>query len=296
MMQGKAKGTGLEKKVMAKGINKKNKTKGENRTNNMCYYPFVSTGKEKDVETGYGYFGARYIDQDLTTLFLSVDPMADKYPSINPYAYCMWNPIKLVDPDGMDVVLSKSAKAIHDKYYGKKGYEEYTALFDNLNNDHSVLFIVKECNDNLFAKNQGANGIINYSDADLSQYPNGCFEIEWGDSGNYHGGTREHVYMEELCHAGQIVSNNYNLNCASIDNEYLAKVFAIRNSKDYIKSTYDDLMIGGYEIPTEFSIIKDYDVTDAKRYLKEGLDVYIKRIDNSYYNQKIGGMYHELPW
>jgi hypothetical protein len=26
--------------------------------------------------------------------------MMDKYPSISPYAYCVWNPVKLVDPDG----------------------------------------------------------------------------------------------------------------------------------------------------------------------------------------------------
>ena len=29
--------------------------------------------------------------------------MADKYPSISPYAYCAWNPVKLVDPDGRDI-------------------------------------------------------------------------------------------------------------------------------------------------------------------------------------------------
>jgi hypothetical protein len=37
------------------------------------------------------------------TMWLSVDPMADKYPGISPYAYCAWNPVKLVDPEGMDV-------------------------------------------------------------------------------------------------------------------------------------------------------------------------------------------------
>ena len=29
--------------------------------------------------------------------------MADKYPSLSPYAYCAWNPVKLVDPNGEDV-------------------------------------------------------------------------------------------------------------------------------------------------------------------------------------------------
>ena len=52
--------------------------------------------EQRDEETGYGYFGARYMDYELTTMWLSVDPMADKYPNISPYAYCAWNPVKLV--------------------------------------------------------------------------------------------------------------------------------------------------------------------------------------------------------
>ena len=40
------------------------------------------------------------------TMWLSVDPMADKYPSVSPYAYCAWNPVKLVDPDGREIDIS----------------------------------------------------------------------------------------------------------------------------------------------------------------------------------------------
>ena len=65
--------------------------------------PFGFTGKERDEETGYGYFGARYMDYELMTMWLSVDPLADKYQSISPYAYCAWNPVKLVDLDGMEI-------------------------------------------------------------------------------------------------------------------------------------------------------------------------------------------------
>ncbi len=68
----------------------------------------LHTGKERDSETGFSYFGARYYDSDLMTGWLSVDPMADKYPSLSPYAYCGWNPIKLVDPDGRDVEIVKN--------------------------------------------------------------------------------------------------------------------------------------------------------------------------------------------
>ena len=95
------------------------------------------TGKEKDAETGYGYFGARYMDHELMTMWLSVDPLADKHPSISPYNYCMWNPIKLVDPDGNDTVkihLDKgrfehiTSKGDHciQFYRGKKLIEDET--------------------------------------------------------------------------------------------------------------------------------------------------------------------------
>ena len=80
------------------------KNEGVNRTKYMRFYPFVSTGKERDEETGYGYFGARYMDHELMTMWLSVDPMTDKYPSMSPYNYCAWNPVKLVDPNGSDTV------------------------------------------------------------------------------------------------------------------------------------------------------------------------------------------------
>ena len=58
------------------------------------------TGKERDSETGFSYFGARYYDSDLMTGWLSVDPLADDFSNISPYNYCNWNPVKLKDPDG----------------------------------------------------------------------------------------------------------------------------------------------------------------------------------------------------
>ena len=63
---------------------------------------FRFNGKEKDHESGLHYYGARYYWSEALTGWLSVDPMADKYPSVSSYAYCMWNPVKLVDPDGRD--------------------------------------------------------------------------------------------------------------------------------------------------------------------------------------------------
>ncbi len=72
------------------------------------------TGKERDEETDFGYFGARYMDHEMMTMWLSVDPLADKYPSISPYAYCAWNPVKLVDQKGDSLDIAGGTIAQND--------------------------------------------------------------------------------------------------------------------------------------------------------------------------------------
>ena len=66
---------------------------------------FKFTGKERDTETGYDYFGARYYSSILGH-WISVDKLADDYPHITPYAQSAWNPIKYVDTDGMDYTVA----------------------------------------------------------------------------------------------------------------------------------------------------------------------------------------------
>ena len=86
--------------------------------------PYTFSGKEKDVETGYGYFGARYYDSGLS-IWLSVDPMSDKYPSMSPYNYCANNPVILVDPDGREVFI--------DGDMAMQAYNYLASTYSNLN-------------------------------------------------------------------------------------------------------------------------------------------------------------------
>jgi RHS repeat-associated protein len=82
-------------------------------------------GKEFDQETGNYYYGARYFNPK-TSLWLSVDPMAEKFPGWSPYAYAMHRPTVLVDPTGMsaespdDWVYDKQ----NDKYVWKEEVNE----------------------------------------------------------------------------------------------------------------------------------------------------------------------------
>ncbi len=86
--------------------------------------PFSSrykfNGKELDKQTCYYYYGARYYDPVLSR-WLSVDPLAEKYPGFSPYNYTADNPIMLVDPDGkkFDEASKKIANATKQKLQNK---------------------------------------------------------------------------------------------------------------------------------------------------------------------------------
>ena len=136
----------------------------------MRFYPFVFTGKEKDEETGYGYFGARYYDADLLTMWLSVDPMADKYPNMSPYNYCAWtrptggdehrliksnlvnNPVKLVDPDGRRIdSISPGLKPLVERIR-----QDDSNLYNQLEGSSDIYRIVYG------DRNNGAGGAFTY--------------------------------------------------------------------------------------------------------------------------------------
>ncbi|MCL2652030.1 MAG: hypothetical protein FWD60_13545 [Candidatus Azobacteroides sp.] len=43
---------------------------------------------------------------EYSSRWLSPDPLAEKYPWISPYAFCMNNPVRYIDPNGREVVIS----------------------------------------------------------------------------------------------------------------------------------------------------------------------------------------------
>ena len=79
---------------------------------------FKYTGKERDEETGYDYFGARYYTSAISG-WLSPDPLMDKYPDISPYAYCNWNPLKYVDPDGKEKKAYFHRSQTAERYFSR---------------------------------------------------------------------------------------------------------------------------------------------------------------------------------
>jgi len=75
--------------------------------------PYKFNGKELDPETGLYYYGARYYDPKIS-LWLSVDPLAEKYPGMSPYNYTAGNPVVFVDYNGEDfgILVDRKNKRI----------------------------------------------------------------------------------------------------------------------------------------------------------------------------------------
>jgi len=68
--------------------------------------PYKFSGKELDRTNAMDFydFDARTFDPVLMR-FWSPDPMAAKYFSISPFAYCANNPVRYIDPTGMDITI-----------------------------------------------------------------------------------------------------------------------------------------------------------------------------------------------
>ncbi|MBN2520154.1 MAG: hypothetical protein JXB17_06600 [Bacteroidales bacterium] len=80
-------------------------------------------------------------EMDMTTRFLTIDPLAEKYVEMNPYGYCANNPILFVDPDGMRIDVSQLYKKDDD---GNYIYNELVTAFENFaKSDEGIEFLAK---------------------------------------------------------------------------------------------------------------------------------------------------------
>jgi RHS repeat-associated protein len=184
---------------------------------NETMYPVLGiysfNGKEKDYESGFHYYGARYYNSELS-IWLSVDPMSDKYPSLSPYAYCADNPVKFIDPKGREIDLSNLSEREKNIYLKNieilKQNKMFQVYYEHLEKS-DIKYIIK------FGQGRGGSGSFNpktnevYSIDDMYSLSQELFHAYQSDIGVY---SSKDLSVREA--EADIVSQNimYSLNIA----------------------------------------------------------------------------------
>jgi RHS repeat-associated protein len=101
--------------------------------NNKWNTSYLFNAKELDEETGLYYYGTRYYDARVS-IFISPDPLQEKYPNKTTYHYCSNNPINAIDHDGRDVVyINHTGTEVH-RIKNDKVFETYIQSTTNAGN------------------------------------------------------------------------------------------------------------------------------------------------------------------
>lgn len=98
--------------------------------NTSSNQPYKYNGKEWDKEYGLNWYdyGARMYDPSLGR-WHTIDPVAEKYCGISPYAYCNNDPVKNIDLNGCDWYLYEATGQL---YYNKGMNQKQITFNDNL--------------------------------------------------------------------------------------------------------------------------------------------------------------------
>ena len=110
-----------------------------NVTNDISKYKYQ--GKERDQETGYDNFGARFYDNALAR-FMQVDPLTELLEHTTPFQAMGNNPTLRIDPDGkLDIINPYNQVVSNQKLItALEKFNDYIAEFSGL---HSSEFTIK---------------------------------------------------------------------------------------------------------------------------------------------------------
>ena len=238
----------------------------------ICEHPYIRppvtwiytfSAKERDTETGYSYFGSRYYNSDLS-IWLSVDPMAAKYPHQSNYVYCSNNPIRIIDPNGEDeyefdecgVLIKQTTNEQYDQFH----------IIDNDGNRinssdqyHANTFFVSNYEDNSTLFKVIGNDAKDVSEQAFVFLANNT-DVEWErvetNDGIYLGSNHEENSGRI---GGKLLSQGYTINAhdhnhpsgnsipSEADHNFATTVLN-KNPKAKLQLHISPKMSGGYEI------------------------------------------------
>ena len=138
------------------------------------------------LPTGFLFAEQSYYTPEIG-IWLSVDPLSDKYPSMSAFMYCAGNPVVLVDPDGRDIWIVGSDGSSHQ--YGTKDKNGNSVKYGG-----SDPFII--------ATEAALNKISEYNSGGemVSELagPGNKFTIEGGQKSSFNPTDKSKAYLAEL--------------------------------------------------------------------------------------------------
>ena len=254
---------------------------------------FTFSAKERDVETGLSYFGSRYYNSDLS-IWLSVDPMASKYPSLSPYVYCANNPVKLVDPNGEEIgdVDEASQKKI-DALTNKNSTEysrAFTRQYRRLERSKQVYNFYEATESEITTSVQGKvvkneNGSIDIIHSSVSSART---STEGGFSSKYA------TLFEETFHAADYDRGRLDLNHPTCQDEARAWKFATKAPGTNMRWNEIDNGIT-YRNFTFAHMVKHLSIKNTAKGLKYGFEAdYYDANNRAHSSFGAGGIYNHL--
>ena len=140
-------------------------------------------GKEEQSFASLPYidYGARMYDP-CTARWLSQDPLAEKYCSVSPYAFCNNNPVNIIDPDGMDIAVFNTSGYLIS-YKERKGKDILKIVSIDEESGKKKLIAKQSFEDNSISKPEedGKNTIFNSSEnsTEVFEFLSNNTDVEW---------------------------------------------------------------------------------------------------------------------
>lgn len=235
---------------------------------------YMYGSKEWDKELSLYDFSARYYAPEGAVSFTTMDPLCEKYYNISPYAYCVGNPMRYVEPLGMDftersqkyidrllisiekrlsyndMIIDKKQNRINSGGLSNKKKDRFLRQIEKLEGNSSELKTVRNEISILSASNQTydirRDDSMNYENIVLGtgeyrsrasyNFENGHFEIVLGDNSL---GSLAH----ELKHAYQFEIGEYSTG-------YMRKGIPFYDKTDETAAYQRGLLFGGKRVAT----------------------------------------------